>query len=439
MDIKIQNLIKILVVLIYSNTGVTGKSCGYPSGQKWYVFGIYSACYNRTNRTELNRLAEDLDQTVGYMWRLKATDFYDKENTRNKIRINVTYISVDVCNDFQRVVEIVDKIQLDKEYYYATWSRRTRKFIHMSSVLRIYAELPTPMMGFLQAPFSLGDSRFTKTSQSLGMKGYLKVSFVGDTRFIGNSVSFNASFDSEMYKMYASILHYITDSRFKWERIVILNVLPSSMTPLYELLIQKMIESKVCVQYRQIQPQNWTLSNESYFTRHWFRENRPAVITMGDLHGQIEIIKQLSEYMEKDNYTIPILAEGFYNVHRNYRSKPSNFDCFKDVPSPLLTTQLLPFSSIDLRMYDNDQRFHHLSVKLNKTFKFIGQKAALLSSLALTFRLSRRERCYCKSNFHCVTRMINRNNWSLKRTLNQMFSPSTENYYAWVGKCTRGL
>ena len=216
MNIKFEILIEILiVVLIYFKTSVTELTCDYRSDQKWHVFGIYSACYNNTNRTKLNGLAEDLDQIVGYMWKLKATDFYDEEDDFIKRRLNVTYVSVDVCNNFERVVEIVDMIHLDREYHYATWFWKTRQVIHMSSVLAIYAELPTKMMEFLRD------------------------SFVGDIRFTGNSVSFNASVNSELYKIYASILHHMTYNRFKWERLLILNVLPSTMIPLYELFIQR--------------------------------------------------------------------------------------------------------------------------------------------------------------------------------------------------------
>ena len=210
------------------------------------------------------------------------------------------------------------------------------------------------------------------------------------------------------------------------------------MIPLYELFIQKVIESEVCVKYTQV-PQNWTISNESYFTRQWFRKNQPAVVMMGDLYGQIEIIKQLSEYMENDHYTIPILAEGFYNVFRAYHSTPKNFDCFKDMQSPLLTTQLNSFSRMGMKLGDNDyQRFHHISVKLNRTLEFIGQQAALIESVRFDriFKLSTRGECTCVLNFDCVSKNLKEENDQWKSLWDSTWSPSIDDYFAWVGKCS---
>ena len=65
--------------------------CDYEPNQKWSVIGIYSACYNKTNRTKFNKQAEDLDTSVKYMWKQRATDFFTDRKP-----INVTYISFDV-------------------------------------------------------------------------------------------------------------------------------------------------------------------------------------------------------------------------------------------------------------------------------------------------------------------------------------------------------
>ena len=81
-----------------------------------------------------------------------------------------------------------------------------------------------------------------------------------------------ASFDREQMEIYATILHYVITQRLKWERLLILNVKPSLMTPLYELLIQKAVDSKLCVQYKEVD-QSWNISQEDYFTPKWFKEN----------------------------------------------------------------------------------------------------------------------------------------------------------------------
>ena len=98
--------------------------------------------------------------------------------------------------------------------------------------------------------------------------------------------------------MYATILHYIITHRLKWECLLILNVQPSTMIPLYELLIQKTVESKICVQVKNVNSY-WNISTEDYFTPKWFKKNKPAEVTIGDRYGQIEILKQLAKNNEK--------------------------------------------------------------------------------------------------------------------------------------------
>ena len=61
---------------------------------------------------------------------------------------------------------------------------------------------------------------------------YLKASFYGDVRFTGTYISQSAAIDDGQYEVYATILHYVITHRLKWQRLLILNVQPSSMTPL---------------------------------------------------------------------------------------------------------------------------------------------------------------------------------------------------------------
>ena len=126
------------------------------------------------------------------------------------------------------------------------------------------------------------------------------------------------------------MLEYIIKHRLKWERILILNVKPSFMTPLYELLIEKVRELQLCVQSKEVD-RSLNLNQETFFTESWFRENQPAIITIGDKHGQLEIISQLANYMKSSNYTIPILTDDFVDDFLTFAyDTPNNFYCFKE-------------------------------------------------------------------------------------------------------------
>ena len=122
--------------------GVGDFQCIQAVEQKWHIIGIYSAYYNQTNRTEFNHLAEDLDKTVHLMWQL-----------RKRRRFNATYISIDVCNDFNRLPKIVESVYLDEKYHYSSWSGYHNTTFHLSTVFAIYVEVPTEMMSFLKASF----------------------------------------------------------------------------------------------------------------------------------------------------------------------------------------------------------------------------------------------------------------------------------------------
>ena len=138
--------------------------------------------------------------------------------------INVTYISFDVCYDFNRLPKIIESIYLDNSFHYESWSNKQKKSYSISNIIAIYAEVPPEMMNYLDASFS------------------------GDIRFVGNYASYNYSIEKAHFRIYATILHYIIKHRLKWECLLILNVQPSTMIPLYELLIQKTVESKLCFQ-----------------------------------------------------------------------------------------------------------------------------------------------------------------------------------------------
>ena len=67
---------KYLTVLLLLNAievqSKTFGQCGYDNDHKWSVIGIYSACYNNNNRTESNKMAEDLDKVVKHLWKIRS-------------------------------------------------------------------------------------------------------------------------------------------------------------------------------------------------------------------------------------------------------------------------------------------------------------------------------------------------------------------------------
>ena len=168
----------------------------------------------------------------------------------------------DVCNDFNRLPVIIKSIFLNQTFYYETWSFKRNKSYSLSKYYcnLQYAEVPPDMMHHLEA------------------------SFHSDIRFAGKHATYNSFTETTNFKIYAHILHYIITHRLKWDRILILNVQPSIMTSSYEFLRQKTVESKLCVQVKEVD-KFWNISQEDYFTPKWFKENKPAVITIGDKYG----------------------------------------------------------------------------------------------------------------------------------------------------------
>ena len=306
--------LKFLIILFPFCGSLQGAEprCISVEHQQWYFVGIYSACYNETNRTEINHLAEDLDKTVQYMW-----NFHN-----SYINTNATYITFDICSEFELLPDIVQALYLDERYYYTSWSDKLGKEYNFSNIVAIYAEGPPEMMNYLTA------------------------SFYGDIRFTGREVSYNSPVDRENFDIYAAILHYVMTQHLKWQRLLILNVQPSTMALLYELLTSKAIESELCVHFKEVD-RSWNISQEDYFNDVWFKENKPAVVTMGDKYGQIEIIKQLATLMRNNNFTIPISAEGFPDMMNGGPKSVMNFDCFKDFKSSFVTTEFEYFGWIN--------------------------------------------------------------------------------------------
>ena len=369
-----------LIVFSFVN-GVSAEfQCHYDEDQKWHVIGIYSACYDQNNRTEQNKRAEDMDKTVRYMYERRAHGLlmYDTGP------FNATYISIDVCNDFHRLPQIIESIYLNEEYYYQAWSRERNKIYNLPTISAIYAEVPPDMMN------------------------YLTTSFVGDIRFIGTYATFNASIDDiDQYVMYAELIYYTVTHRLKWDSLFIINVQPSGLTPVFETLIQIAVDSKLCVQYKQID-RSWNSSHEEYFTPEWFRENKPAVITMGDKYGQIEIVNYLSNVMKTENMTIPILAEGFRMIIDDNYFVPENYDCFKDINSSFLTTDFQLFHLMDEVLSVEEMfMFENISQILNRDIsplqKYALRKALNFDEIYIDFGFYE---CDCSLNYDCMVNQI---------------------------------
>ncbi|XP_066927358.1 uncharacterized protein [Clytia hemisphaerica] len=363
--------------------------CDNDDQYQWYVIGIYSACYNETNRTELHHLAEALDKSIKFMW---EHGIYD--------RLNYKYISIDVCDDFNNLPKIVESIYLNESLYYLTWSEKLNKSYSLSSVIAIYAEGPAEMMNYLDA------------------------SFHDDIRFTGRDVSYNSSFDYEQYNMYATNLHYIITHRLKLEHLVIFKVQPFMMNPLFEILKYKALQSKLCIHWKEID-KSWNINQENHFSPRWFKENKPAVLTMGDRYGQVLIAKQLGILMEKENFTIPILVEGFESSMRYGLYTPENFDCFKNINSSIITIDSDLFFILELysRNWRNSQMFKSLYLHINKT-THVGQRYSLQLTLSHSwlFNFQQFDKCGCSINYECIRntireRAFNLNLWKSIRNL----------------------
>ena len=285
----------------------------------------------------MNELAEKLDGTVQQMWEMRAQGLYEDID-----QLSATYVSIDVCHDLERLPKIVESIYLDRKFHYQkSWSHKRNKTFSSSKIIKIYSEGPPEMINYLTA------------------------SFQEDIRYTGMYVSYNSSVDQEKFETYATILHFIITERLKWESLLVLNVRSqaSIMAPVYQLLTQKASESKLCVQFEEI-GKSWKINDEDNFTVKWFIENRPAVTTIGDPYGQVEVIKQLAQIMEDHNITIPILAEGFNQAIYSVNDAPENFDCFKDISSSFLTTQLDQFNTIS-NLGSDDEYFQKISISLS--------------------------------------------------------------------------
>ena len=329
------------------------------------------------------------------MWSLKAKD----------IKMNLKYISVDICTDFHQLPKLVESFFLDEGYHYVTWSEKLNKTIRLSTIIALYADVPSGMMDFLKAVFAK------------------------DPRFTGEYTSFDAPIGKEQFEVYTSILHFIVQ-RLKWGHLLILSIQPSFMTPLYQMLAHKAKESKLCVHFKEIDGY-WSMNNESFFTRDWFRENKPAVITVGDEYGQVEIIKRLAKFMEENNMTIPILAEGFMTGLMQARKAPSNLHCFKDLSSSFLVTELSAFTYMKLILWPKDlQMIKDISDLVNKSMS-PSQQFALMKSLWLSdvfVNGGRKWSCNCSLDYQCVDKEIKRSMEEFNFVWDYAFKTTNDQY-----------
>ena len=366
-------LIALILIQNIHNTELSSNQCDYPRNHTWYVIGIYSACYHSNNRSELNLLAEKLDRTVEIMWShggaIRSMGIVYKQ------QINTTYLSFDICYNYSRLKRLIESIQLDEMYHYKAWSRKSNQTIHVSNVIAIYAEVPITMMN------------------------YLENSFPGDIRFLGKYVSFNTSIADGLFESYAGLLHKII-TFMKWRSLLILDIQPSTMSRLYEIFPKKATENKLCVQYKTLKsPWNITL-----VSKEWLGRAKPAVITIGDKYGQVEVIKQLAIQMREANFTIPILAEGFNEDMKSFKKAQKNFDCFKNINSSFLTTKFSSFDHFDGISESEKDTFRNISDSVNETIS-VHQQFALKESSRLknVFVNSRWGiiKCKCSLDFDC--------------------------------------
>ena len=319
---------------------------------------------------------------------------------------NKKYVSVDICNDFQRLPEIVESIYLDNEYHYETWSKKFNKTMVLSNVIAIYAEVPPEMMN------------------------YLKASFANDVRFLGDYTSFNSSLDQGHFEKYATIFHYIITSRFQWHCLFILNVKPSIKTPLYKLMIEKSKESKMCFKHKEID-HSWRMHHENNHTVEWFKTNKPVVITVGEQYGQVEVIKHLSK-LRNTGYTFPILAEGLLQSFEKYSNAPDNFDCLQHMTSSFVSTVYGPFYTMNNYALGDQYIIEKISRITNRTMLFSQTFAISQSSKFDLMLKNKRWLCQCSLDYDCVKENIQKGMNDRKESLDLILTPSPSKYNAKV-------
>ena len=200
---------------------------------------------------------------------------------------------------------------------------------------------------------------------------------------------------------------------------------PSSMTPLYEFLIQKTVASKLCVQFKQVNS-SWNIKQEINFTPEWFLKNRPAVVTVGNKYGQVVIISFVNCLMITKNIPVPILAEGFKNsIPTKHGFAPSNFDCFKGIEDSMVIADLELWVDMEFELKNSlSEMFDEISFVLKKTISPI-QRYVLSHSLEFgDIFINVAWNCRCPLDFNCVRPWKKSSNYMYHLTLEGVSSPS---------------
>ena len=105
-----------------------------------YFVGIYSACYERTNRTDENKLCQYTDEYV------RSEIQSAKELSLEESRLSQTqYISYDVCDDLENLYELVQTLLLNDKYMV---SAHNLTDVTKSQIGFVVIQLPKPMTKF---------------------------------------------------------------------------------------------------------------------------------------------------------------------------------------------------------------------------------------------------------------------------------------------------
>ena len=102
-----------------------------------YFVGIYSACYERPNRTDENKLCQNTDEFLRN--KIQSIKKLSLEESRLSQK---QYISYDVCNDSNELYELVQTLLLNDKYMVSS-SNLTN--VTQSSIGFIVIQLPDPM------------------------------------------------------------------------------------------------------------------------------------------------------------------------------------------------------------------------------------------------------------------------------------------------------
>ena len=254
-----------------------------PSEMTYFqVIGIYSECWNTSKEdlTSLNMHARKANRKISnvtdslYNYR-DIFNGYKLSDVVNKSQY-VNFKNSDVCHNESKLLEIVEQIVLDPEYFYRN---KTRSF-SSPAVSLILTYLPTEMSELLS--FIIHDIPILH-------------------------LAFNETTLKREYELYTTHLIQLVQYLNR-ERVVLLFIRGSGnetlvTTEYYQASINAFKTEKYCMLYKSGNIENqkleiWNLSER------WFHENTTVIILFGRGENQLQFLTTKSIFLSTRNVTI---------------------------------------------------------------------------------------------------------------------------------------